>query len=151
MTSELPIPGMHCWLGARKILLQGNTRPSHMLVSESRATTPLISDFFLLSVGFVGQLCLLEVEHVCLFKMQWVATYSVPLVKSEQALRLKKWTKYKTSKEFIELTANLEKLSYHVSWDSSEVTDLNNQAWPFEEFLGVLIALTREQVNKSKH
>ena len=73
------------------------------------------------------------------------------MVKSEQAVRLEKWAKYKTSEKFIELTANLEKLLYYVSSDGSEVTDLNNQVWPLEEFLRVLIALTREPVNKSKH
>ena len=73
------------------------------------------------------------------------------MVKFEQAVRLEKWAKYEAREEFIELTANLEKLSYYVSSDGSEVTPLNNQIWPLEEFLRVLIALTREPVNKSKH
>ena len=55
------------------------------------------------------------------------------------------------SPEFIELTANLEKLSYKVSSDGSEVTDLGNQVWPLEEFLRVLIILTRQTANQSKH
>ena len=77
--------------------------------------------------------------------------YFENLVRSEQAVRLEKWANYKTSEKFIELTANLEKLSYYVSSDGSEVTDLNDQVWPLEEFFGVLIPLTRKPVNKSKH
>ena len=73
------------------------------------------------------------------------------LVRSEQSVRLEKWAKYKTSEKFVELTANLQKFSYYVSSDGSEVTDLNNQVWPLEEFLRVLITLTRATVNKSKH
>ena len=73
------------------------------------------------------------------------------MVTSDQAIRLEKWAKYKTSEKFIELTANLEKLSYYVSSDGSEVTDLNNQVWPLEEFLRVLIILTRQTANQSKH
>ena len=49
------------------------------------------------------------------------------------------------------MTANLEKLSSKVSSDGSEVTDLGNQVWPLEEFLRVLIVLTRQTANQSKH
>ena len=73
------------------------------------------------------------------------------MIKSEQAVRLEKWAKFKTSEEFNDLTSNLEKLSYKVSSNGSEVTDLSNQVWPLEELLRVLIALTRQTDNQSKH